>query len=156
MSNHQVRDSGSGDRDSLLPEEASLGAHRGTGGASAYSVTVAQLDALDRSLRMIAAHGDVLASVQAAELIPGTLPVIGQAIHDEARAMRDILDQVELRRRRVEDAGVGYGAPALRPVANVLVHPACARHEFRSPPSKRHSRNLDSRKKQEATCALPS
>lgn len=129
MTNHQVRDSGSGDRDSLLPEEA--GAHRGTGGAATYSVTVAQLDALDRSLRMIAAHGDVLASVQAAELVPGTLPVIGQAIHDEARAMRDILDQVELRRRRVEDAGVGYGAPALRPVADVLVHPALALHELR-------------------------
>lgn len=130
MTNHQVRDSDSGDRDNLLPEEVGTGAHRGTGRAVAHSVTVAQLDALDRSLRMIAAHGDVLASVQAAELVPGTLPVIGQAIHDEARAMRDILDQVELRRRRVEDAGVGYGAPALRPVADVLVHPALALHEL--------------------------
>lgn len=131
MPNHQVRDSGSSDPDSLLPEEADAGRHPGNDRASAYSVTIAQLDALDRSLRMIAAHGDVLASVQAAELVPGTLPVIGQAIHDEARAMRDILDQVEVRRRRVEDAGVGYGAPALRPVADVLVHPARARHELR-------------------------
>lgn len=131
MSNHQVRDSGSGDRDSLLAEEAGAGVPRGSAGASAYSVSVAELDALDRSLRMIAAHGDVLASVEATGLAPGTLPVIGQAIHDEARAMRDILDQVEVRRRRVEEAGVGYGAPALRPVADVLVHPALARHKLR-------------------------
>jgi len=131
MTNHQVRDSGSGDRGGLLAEEVSAGARRDTAGAPAYSVTVAQLDALDRSLRMIAAHGDVLASVQAAELVPGTLPVIGQAIHDEAQAMRDILDQVELRRRRVEDAGAGYGAPAPRPVGDVLVHPARALHELR-------------------------
>ena len=46
------------------------------------------------------------------------------------QAVRGFLDHVEARRRRVEDAGVGYGAPKLRLVADVLVHPARERHEL--------------------------
>src|SRR5690606_15524843 len=94
--------------DDLPPEEAVAGPPgAGTGGAFPYGVHVEQVDALDRLLGMIAAHGDVLATVQAIELAPGTLPVIGQAILDHAQAARSILDQVEAQRTGQAPGGRG-------------------------------------------------
>ena len=63
-----------------------------------FGVSLGQIDALDRLIRMISAHGDVVAAGLAAELADRTLPVLGQAIHDGAAAVRDILDQVEAQR----------------------------------------------------------
>lgn len=47
---------------------------------------------------MISVHGDVMAAGPAAEPADHTMPPLGQAIHDEMRAVRDILDQVEAQR----------------------------------------------------------
>ena len=66
--------------------------------AYAYRIAVRQMDALDSLLRMLAAHGDLLAITRATDLAKGTLPAIGQALHTHALAMRDILDQVETQR----------------------------------------------------------
>jgi hypothetical protein len=64
----------------------------------AFGVTMEQIDALDRLVGSISAHGDVLAAAPAAELADHTVPLLGQAIHDGARAVRDLLDQVEAQR----------------------------------------------------------
>ena len=94
----------------------------GDAAAQVYGLGVAQLDTLDRSLRMIAAHGDLLATVQATDLAAGTLPVVGQAILEEAQTMRRVFEQVETQRLghaadargSVEEGRAGYGAPRLR------------------------------------------
>ncbi|NJC47950.1 UNVERIFIED_ORG: hypothetical protein GGR78_001201 [Xanthomonas campestris] len=66
--------------------------------AFAFGVTVEQVDALDRLLLTIAAHGDVIAAGNADRLDRRTLPVLGSAIFDAAGVMRNILVQVELQR----------------------------------------------------------
>lgn len=97
---------------------------------SIYRLDVEQLDAMHRLLGVIAAHGDVVACVQGTELAPGTLPVIGQAIYDDARALRDILEQVEMqhpgkasgRRVSVGEISARYFADQLRLVAKCCQH----------------------------------
>lgn len=92
----------------------------------AFGVSLDQIDTLDRLIQMISAHGDVLATAHAAELADHTLPLLGQAIHDAAKTVRDVLDQVEaqrLRQERSPRAGVGekrtmYGAGLQRLVAS--------------------------------------
>lgn len=64
----------------------------------AFGVSLDQIDALDRLVRTIAAHGDIVAAGHAVELADRTLSVLGQAIHDGAAAVRDILDRVEAQR----------------------------------------------------------
>lgn len=121
MTQH-THDTDTGGQDGRSPGDTPPGTAGGTTRRLVYGLALDQFDALDRSLRMIAAHGDVLASVPAADLAPGTLPVIGQAIHDEAGAVRSVLDQVESQRldgaadtrEGVEDLRAGYGPPALR------------------------------------------
>ena len=91
-----------------------------------HGLQLDQLDALERSIGVIAAHGDVLSIVDATQLAPGTVAVIGEEIHDHARAIRDILDQVEAqqlarpnRRCRVEEARAPYQvAPVRLPLAH--------------------------------------
>jgi hypothetical protein len=76
----------------------------------AFSITGEQVDLLDRLVAMISAHGDVRAADPAAELADHTVPLLGQAIHDGARAVRDLLDQVEAQRpgrRPRRPTGVG-------------------------------------------------
>lgn len=80
-----------------------------------FGVTVDQVDALDRLIQTISAHGDVVAAGHNAELAAHTLPLMGQAIYDAAVAVRDILDQVEAQRLRQEpclrsDVGEEHGA----------------------------------------------
>ncbi|MCE7032879.1 hypothetical protein LY625_09690 [Lysobacter sp. GX 14042] len=97
----------------------------GAGDAYAYGIAVKQMDALDRLLRMLAAHGDLLATTQATDLAQGTLPAIGEALHTHALAMRDILDQVEMQRLdevagrqgRVEEPHAVYAVTPLRMAA---------------------------------------
>ena len=64
----------------------------------ALSITGEQIDLLDRLVAMISAHGDVTAADPAAEPADSTVPPLGQAIHDGAKAVRDLLDQVEVQR----------------------------------------------------------
>ena len=63
-----------------------------------FGITLDQVDALDRLIQTISAHGDVVAAGHAAELAGQTLPLIGQAICDGAAAVRSILDEVEAQR----------------------------------------------------------
>lgn len=89
----------------------------------AYGVTLTQIDALDDLVRMLAAHGDVLASGDAAGLEGGTLPSMGRAVFDAATAVRGVLDAVETQRlaagtdarSRVEEARAVYAAPRAVP-----------------------------------------
>jgi hypothetical protein len=64
----------------------------------AFGVTLDQIDALDRLIQTISAHGDVVATGHTAELAGHTLPLMGQAIYDAALAVRTLLDQVEAQR----------------------------------------------------------
>lgn len=84
-------------------------------GRYSFGVTLDQIDALDRLIQTIAAHGDVLAAGGADELSGRTLPLLGQAIHEAATTVRGILDGVEAQRlERDEDgrSGVGEGRAA--------------------------------------------
>jgi hypothetical protein len=47
---------------------------------------------------MIAAHGDVVTISHATELADHTLSLLGQAIFTDARALRDLIDQIEAQR----------------------------------------------------------
>ncbi|GGK03083.1 hypothetical protein [Luteimonas terricola] len=123
MSGQRARDSVGAD--TVSAESAKCDPSAGTVETSVYRLDLEQLDAMDRLLRIVAAHGDIVATIQAAELVPGTLPVIGQLIHDHARALREILDQVEAhhprqahgRRDGVDEVRAGYIAGPLRLVA---------------------------------------
>lgn len=64
-------------------------------GGTAFGVTLDQVDALGRLVDAIAAHGDVLAAGGAEHFEDRTLPVLGQAIHDAANALRTLLEEVE-------------------------------------------------------------
>lgn len=88
-----------------------------------FGVTLAQIDTLDGLLRTLAAHGDVLASGDAAGLAGGTLPSMGRAVFDAATTVRGVLDAVEAQRLwadldarlRVEEARAVYAVPRAVP-----------------------------------------
>jgi hypothetical protein len=63
-----------------------------------FGVTLEQVDELNRLLDMITAHGDVVFSAHDAELAIGTLPLVGHAVFDDARAAKDIIGQVTSQR----------------------------------------------------------
>lgn len=85
-----------------------------------FGITLDQVDALDRLIGTIAAHGDVVATGRTHELADGTLPHLGQAIHDAATAMRAILDHVEAQRLK-SDAGPGAEVRETRAVYGVAM-----------------------------------
>jgi hypothetical protein len=60
-----------------------------------FGMTMDQLDALDRLVQLIRAHGDVVSAHRMADLAGGTLAMMGHAIFDEATEVRRILDEVE-------------------------------------------------------------
>lgn len=60
----------------------------------AFGITLDQADTLDRLVRTIAAHGDVVAAGSASPLDQRTLPALGEAIYDAAQVVRGILDEV--------------------------------------------------------------
>ncbi len=105
--------------------QACAPAHEAAGGAKGYTfgVTLAQIDTLDGLLRTLAAHGDVVASGDAAGFADGTLPSIGRAVFDAAAAVRGVIDAVETQRlaagtdarSRVEEARAVYVAPRAVP-----------------------------------------
>lgn len=62
----------------------------------AFGVTLEQIDTLNRLIDMIAAHGDVVMSTDDAGLADHTVSLLGHAIFNDAGALREIIDQVEL------------------------------------------------------------
>ena len=66
----------------------------GASGRLVFGLSLDQVDALDRLIRIIAAHGDVISAGVAAHLDERSLPALGDAIYDAANEVRSILDQV--------------------------------------------------------------
>ncbi|WP_156170601.1 hypothetical protein [Luteimonas sp. FCS-9] len=81
-----------------------------------FGVTLDQADALGRLVQTLSAHGDIIASGHEDDLADATLPALGQAISDDADAVRELLDQIEAQtlelvhrpRRGVEEPRPGY------------------------------------------------
>lgn len=95
-----------GDQVDLVLDEVSWPAWRATPAGSpaheakgyTFGVTLEQIDTLDDLVRMLAAHGDVVATGDATGLADGTLPSIGRSVFDAAAAVRGVLDAVETQR----------------------------------------------------------
>ncbi|MBN8798399.1 MAG: hypothetical protein J0H45_03425 [Stenotrophomonas nitritireducens] len=108
-------------------------AHEAAGEAQGYTfgITLAQMDTLEGLVRTLAAHGDVVATGDAAVWAGGTLPSLGRAVFDAAAAVRGVLDAVETQRLargadarlRVEEAQAVYAVPRALP-ARVSPDPA--------------------------------
>ncbi len=64
-----------------------------------FCLTLDQIDRLDRLLRTIAAHGDVIAVSARDGLAAQTLPTLGEAIYEAAQAACEILEQRVVGRR---------------------------------------------------------
>lgn len=75
--------------------ERTSGDKPGTPAHLVVGATVDQMDALNRLVQMIAAHGDAVAATNPADTARLTLPTLGQAIFDSAVAARRILDRME-------------------------------------------------------------
>lgn len=60
-----------------------------------FGVTMDQIDTLDRLVRMITAHGDVVSADDMADFAEGTLVMVGHAIFNGTLELRDVLDQVQ-------------------------------------------------------------
>ncbi|MBB6245691.1 hypothetical protein [Rhodanobacter sp. A1T4] len=63
-----------------------------------FGMTLEQVDTLNQLIDMIVAHGDVVTASHDAELADHTLSLLGHAIFSDARAVREIIRQVESQR----------------------------------------------------------
>lgn len=87
-----------------------------------FGVTLDQIDALNRLLELISAHGDAVSAGEMADHATQTMPVMGHAIFDHAAEVRKILLQVEHQRidggaprsNRVREARAAYGVMPVR------------------------------------------
>jgi hypothetical protein len=82
-----------------------------------FGITLDQVDALNQLIDIITAHGDVITTTHATELADHTLSLLGHAIFTDARAVRDIIDQIESQRLtppRDSPAGVGEAQAVYR------------------------------------------
>ena len=82
-----------------------------------FGLTLDQIDTLNRLIDMITAHGDVTTTTPATELADHTLSLLGHAIFNDARAVRDIIDQIEAQRlnpSRHPPTGVGEAQAVYR------------------------------------------
>ena len=80
------------------------------GGRYLFGMTLEQVDSLNQLIDMISAHGDVVNASHDAELADHTLSLLGHAIFNDARAVREIIRQVEsqrLKAARGSQTGVG-------------------------------------------------
>lgn len=80
------------------------------GGRYLFGVTLEQIDALNQLIGMICVHGDVVTASDEAEFADHTLSLVGDAIFNDARTVREIIRQVELQRlgqTRGAQTGVG-------------------------------------------------
>ena len=60
-----------------------------------FGMTLEQVDTLNQLIDMIVAHGDVVTASHDAELADHTLSLLGHAIFSDARAVREIIRQLE-------------------------------------------------------------
>jgi hypothetical protein len=75
-----------------------------------FGMTMDQIDTLNRLIDIIVAHGDVVIASDEAEFADHTLSVLGDAIFNDARAVRAIMRQVgsqRLGQARGSQTGVG-------------------------------------------------
>jgi len=63
-----------------------------------FGITLEQVDTLNQLIDMIVAHGDVVTASHDAELADHTLSLLGHAIFSDARAVREIIRQLESQR----------------------------------------------------------
>jgi hypothetical protein len=63
-----------------------------------FGMTMEQIDTLNQLIDMIVAHGDVVIASGEAEFADHTLSVLGDAIFNDARTVREIIRQVESQR----------------------------------------------------------
>ena len=63
-----------------------------------FGMTLEQVDTLNQLIDMIVAHGDVVTASHDAELADHTLSLLGHAIFSDARAVREIIRQLESQR----------------------------------------------------------
>jgi len=63
-----------------------------------FGMTLEQVDTLNQLIDMIVAHGDVVTASHDAELADHTLSLLGHAIFNDARAVREIIRQLESQR----------------------------------------------------------
>ncbi len=63
-----------------------------------FGMTMEQIDTLNRLIDMIVAHGDVVIASHEAEFADHTLSLLGDAIFNDARTVREIIRQVESQR----------------------------------------------------------
>ncbi|MES2311337.1 MAG: hypothetical protein V4566_03490 [Pseudomonadota bacterium] len=104
------------------------------GGRYIFGMTLEQVDTLNRLIDMISAHGDVVTASDDAELADHTLSLLGDAIFNDARTVREIIRQVESQRlgqARGSQTGVGeeravyHVVRARLPVKKGVRHHAC-------------------------------
>jgi hypothetical protein len=104
------------------------------GGRYIFGVTLEQVDTLNRLIDMISAHGDVVTAGDDAVLADHTLSLLGDAIFNDARTVREIIRQVESQRlgqARGSQTGVGeeraiyHVVRARLPVKKGIRHHAC-------------------------------
>ena len=99
-----------------------------TGGDLRFGMTLAQLDAINRLVEMIRAHGDVASSSADADFSRDTLALVGHAIFDSAEALYTLMLQIELQMlessnspARVREAGAFYGVGAAHTLPKQIV-----------------------------------
>ena len=92
----------------LVLDDLSFPAYRSESAAAAmpddadgrylFGMTLEQVDTLNQLIDMIVAHGDVVTASHDAELADHTLSLLGHAIFSDARAVREIIRQLESQR----------------------------------------------------------
>ena len=90
--------------------EAAQAMHGDTDERYTFGMTLEQVDTLNQLIDMISAHGDVVTASDDTELADHTLSLLGHAIFGDARAVREIIRQVESQRlgsARFSPPGVG-------------------------------------------------
>jgi hypothetical protein len=87
-----------------VPEDADADAQR-----YVFGITGDQFDTLDRLVQTVSAHGDMVASTNAADLASGTVSLVGQAIFDGMETVRAILDAIEAQPLGQPGARTGVG-----------------------------------------------
>ncbi|WP_206733741.1 hypothetical protein [Pseudoxanthomonas composti] len=68
--------------------------------AYAFGATLDQIDQLDRLLRTISAHSDMVAVCSGAQLDDASLSTLGESIFDSAREVRGLVDAIYAQRLR--------------------------------------------------------
>lgn len=91
-----------------------------------FGVTMDQFDTLDRLVCRVRAHGDVVSGSDEAHFDSNTLPLVGDAIYEQAEALHALLGEVEGQSLRKRGGGRSVGETravyAAGPVPEVCLH----------------------------------